>query len=114
MASLTSVGTDALKSSQAFQGSNWNPLKTPIVSIHSSSLESALSRNSAIHSLAFSLPAAAATGSTVCVSACNFGSSALSVLASLRTAKLYGSISGGMEDALAQKIELRAAVHAPL
>ncbi|WP_342108145.1 hypothetical protein, partial [Methylobacterium sp. SI9] len=42
------------------------------------------------------------------------GSSALSVLASLRTAKLYGLTSGGMEDPLAQKIELRAAVHAPL
>ncbi len=34
--------------------------------------------------------------------------------ADLRAATLYGSTSGGMEDTLAQKIELRAAVHAPL
>jgi NYN domain len=49
-----------------------------------------------------------------CQTAWNVGSSALSVLADLRAATLYGSTSGGMEDTLAQKIELRAAVHAPL
>lgn len=36
------------------------------------------------------------------------------MLAGFRAAKLSGSTPGSMENALAQKIELRAAVHAPL